>query len=481
MRKLVGILKWVAGIGFLALLICGGGAAFLVPMVQKQIAAQRERAQGTLVLVEPVAAGELVRTVSAPGTLAAKTTANISSRVSAKIDVIHVDVGDEVTKDQVLVELEKEDLIAALNGAKARLAAEEAQLKSIEANLASDDARIVGSRASYEYAVQEFERQQELFSSGDVSKQSLDNAQTEVDRTKSVYEAALKGLDAARANIDAARAQVESSRAEVDRAQRNVEYCTIRAPFSGVITLRKANAGEMALGTIQNMGTTLMVLDDMSEMIVEARLAETDAPRVAAGQPARVYINGFPDKTFQGQVRRVGLSTQRWTSDNTFYVECEIVVDMEGLRVASATTSNVEIEIETIRDLMIVPSQAVLDRRVDSLPKALREDSPLVDRDKTFARVAFLLKDGKAVMTPVRATASNLSKTAIAEGLEAGAPLIVGPFSALQNLADGAAVRTEEPKKDKEDKATEVAKEGDAEAEPKKDEKKPVSTTSAAS
>jgi hypothetical protein len=128
---------------------------------------------------------------------------------------------------------------------------------------------------------------------------------------------------------------------------------------------------------------------------------------------------------------------------------------------------------------MIVPSQAVLDRRVDSLPKELREDSPLVDRDKTFARVAFLLKDGKAVMTPVRTTASNLSKTAIAEGLEAGAPLIVGPFSALQNLSDGAAVRIEEPKKDKDKEAegTEVAKEG--EAEPKKDEKK-TTTTSAA-
>ena len=452
MRKFFGVVKWIVGVGIVLVVICGGGAAFLVPMVQKQIKAQQERAKGTLVVVEPAAMGELIRTISAPGVVAPKNTANISSRVSAKIEKIHVDVGDQVEEGQILVELDKQDWLAALDASKARLAADEASLKSIEASLASDEARIVGARASYTFALTDLERQQELFASGDISQQNLDNARTEVDRTKSTYEAAMKNLDAARANIEAARARVDASRAEVERSQRNVEYCTVRAPFSGVITVRRANEGETALGTIQNLGTTLMVLDDMSELQVDARLAETDSPRVSIGQKVRVFINGYPDQSFEGEVRRVGLSTQRWQQDNTFYIECEIVVDVRGKRVASSTTSNVEIEIETIKDLIVVPSQAVLDKRVDALPQKLREGHPLIDKDKTFAKIAMLYKDGKIEYVPVKTVASNITKTAITEGLSVGDPLVVGPFSALQSLTDGANVRTEEEKKKNEEK-----------------------------
>lgn len=470
MRKYWGIVKWVTGLGMVLLLVCGGGAVFLYPMIKKQMDAQKERARGTLVIVEPARRGSLVRTVSAPGTIAPKTTANISSRVSAKIDTIHVDVGDEVKQDQVLVELEKQDLLASLEAAKARLAAEYAQLKASEAGLAAEEARIVGSRAAYNNAVAEFERQQSLFASGDVSQQSLDNARTEVDRTQSVFTAAERNLEAVRANVDAARARAAASEAEVERAERNVDYCTIRAPFSGLITIRRANVGEMALGTIQNMGSTLLVLDDMSEVLVDVRLAETDAPRVAVGQKARIFINGFPDEVFPGVVRRVGLATQRWAQDNTFYIECEVLAELNGRRVATATTANVDLEIETIENVLMVPSQAVLDKRVDSLSQKLREESTLVDREKTFARVVMLHKDGKAVYTPVRTIAGNIADTAVAEGISEGDPIITGPFSALQNLGDGTMVRTEDEKE--KDKKEGDAKDAVAEkADEKKEEK----------
>lgn len=446
MRTVLKVFKWVAGIGLLLVLVIGVPAAFLVPKVKAQLDSQRERARGTLVLVEPAAMGQLVRTVSAPGTIAAKTSSNITSRVSAKINAIHFEEGQTVKEGDVLIELDSLELLASLEGTKARYAADLASLKSMEANLAAEEARIVGAKAAYENSLTEFERQQELYSSGDVSKQSLDNARTEVDRTRSAYEAAKKNLDAVKANVEAARARADASRAEVERAQRNVDYCTIRAPFDGLIVRRIANVGETALGTNFNAGNNLMILEDVSETLVKVRLAETDAPRVAAGQKVRVYVNGYGDRVFEGVLRRVGMTTQRWV-DGTYYFESEVLLNTNGERLSSGTTANVDIEIETIEGVLVVPSQAVLDKRVDALPQKIREGSPLVDRDKTFARIVMLMKEGKVEYVPVRTIASSITKTAIAEGIEGGAPVIVGPYSALQTLADGAKVRVEEEKK----------------------------------
>lgn len=490
MRKYWSIAKWIIGIGFAFLVIVGVSAAFLVPMIQTQMVAQRERARGTLVIVEPAKKGTLVRTVSAPGSVTAKVTTNISARVSAKINAIHAEEGQIVKEGELLIELDSLDLIASLNATKARLAGDEASYKASEATLGSEEARLVGTRAAYQNAVSDFERQQSLHASGDVSQQSLDNARTEVDRTKASYEAAVRNIDSIRANVDAARARVQASKAEVERSERNVEYCMVRAPFAGVITRRIAQVGETALGTIQNAGTQLMVLEDTNEMLLKGRLAETDAPRVSSQQKTRIFINGYPDEVFEGVVRRVGMTSLRWAADNTYYFEAEIVIDTKGKRLSTGTSANVDIEIETISDVLMVPSQAVLDKRLDSLPQKIREESPFIDRDKTFARLVMIHKDGKVVYTPVKTIAGNINATAISEGIAEGDPIITGPFSALQQLADGAKVRTEdeekkakEKKDEKKDETTVAEKDGekkDEKPEGAKDEKKTDSSKDAA-
>lgn len=445
MRRYWSILKWVGGVGILVVLVCGGGAAFLVPMVQKQMKAQAERARGLLVVVEPAATGGLTRTVSAPGTANPKRTASITSRVSARIERILVDVRDRVNEGDVMIELDSKEVEASLAASQARFAADEANLKAAQANLASDNARIAGARAQYQNAISEFERQDSLYKSGDVSKSALDSAQTEVDRTKASYEAAVAGLDSLAAAVDAARARAAASKADVERAQQNVEYCTIRAPFTGEVVRRTAEVGEVALGTVQNRGQELLIIEDPSEMLVKARLAEMDSPRVAVGQVVKVYVNGYPDRTFGGTLQKLGLSTERHT-DGTMFVQAEVALNAEGVRIPTGTTVNIDVEIETLADALLVPSQAVLDKRVDSLPQKLRETSELIDKDKTFARVVFVLKDGKAVMTPVTTIASSLTKTAIKAGVVAGDPVIIGPFASLAGISDGQTVRTEDKK-----------------------------------
>lgn len=466
MGRFKGVLKWIAGVTALVVVVCGGGAAFLIPPIQRAIKERNEAAKGSLVIVEAATRDRLVRTVSAPGTVSPEATANITARVSAKIERMPFNEGEAVRKDDVLVELDAKELQAALAGAEARLAADEASLRAAEANLIAEEARILGSQASYQNAVAEWERQTALFESGDISQSALDAARTEMDRAKASHEGAMANLNSLRANVEAARARVAASKAEVDRALRNVEYATIRAPYDGVITRRIANVGEVALGTISNMGGTLMVLEDQSQMLVKARLAEMDAPRVKVGQKARVYINGYPDREFEGVLRRVGMTVLRHT-DGTMYFEAEIVLNTDGVRVSSGTSANVDIEIETIDDVVLTASQAVMDKRIDSLPQRVRDNSDIIDRDKIFARVVFLMKDGKAVVTPVKTIASNLTRTAISEGFQVGDPVIIGPFSLLQQLEDGKRVYV------KEDEKAEPAEEAVAESDSSADSRQP--------
>lgn len=441
MGKALRIAKWVVGITLAMGLILGGAAAFIVPKVQTVMQERAQAAAGKQVVVEAARRDALTRLVSAPGTVEPKAFANISSRVSAKIEEMPFDEGDHVKEGDVLVRLDSRDLEASLAAAQARYLADEASHKSAEANLIAEEARILGARASYQNSVADFERQQELFASGDISQSELDRASTEMNRSKATYEAQVAGLDTLRANVEAARARAEASRAEVDRAQRNLEYATITAPFDGLITQRTLNVGEVALGTISNQGATIMVLEDQSEMLIEGRLAELDAPKVDEGQKVRCYVNGFPDQTFEGIVRKVGGRAQRWAADNTMYVEAEVVVETQGMPIKSGTTANIDVEIETIEDILVVPSQAVLDKRVDSLPQKIREENPLVDREKTFVRAVFVMADGKAVLTPVKTISSNLVRTALGQGVEEGHDVIVGPFAVLQQLGHNDSVR----------------------------------------
>ncbi|HVZ93952.1 MAG TPA: efflux RND transporter periplasmic adaptor subunit [Phycisphaerales bacterium] len=446
------VIKWVAGIGLVVLIVCGGTGVFLVPKIQRMVEEQQKAAAGKAVQVAPATTGELIRVVSAPGAIKAKSSVQISARVAAKIEKLPFKAGESVKTGDIVVQLDANDLKAALEGMKAQLLATQASLKSAEAQLASEEAAIIGVKASLDNAQIEWERQQELFKTGDVSQADLDRAKAELDRQKSSYDARLASVRGVSAGVEAAKARVQIAEADVKRAQDNLEYTVIRSPIDGAITQLNVEVGELAVtGTMNNPGTVLMKIADLSEMLVEARLAEVDVNRVKEGQKAKVFINGFPDITFNGVLRRVGLESRVQTGEATTYFEAEVVLELAGQAMFAGLSANVDIETETIHGV-ILPSQAVMDKRVDDLPKEVKEGNSLVDQDKTFARVVYVMEDGKAMMKPVKVAGGNLTKTAIAEGVPEGANVIVGPFRVLQELTHNTAVRLEEEKKDKEKK-----------------------------
>ncbi len=444
------IMKWVLGIGVVLLIVCGTGAAFLYPRIKTMMEEQRLRGAGTAVIVEPSTRGTLTRTISAPGTVTPTVEVNISARVSAKIANLPFKENDIVKAGDVVVELDSKDLAARVAASEARLLQEQANFKGAESQYLAEQALMLGVKSAYDKASADWERQQELFKTGDISKADLDNFKAELDRTKSQYQSRLVNLESVKSGVDAASARVQIAEAELTQSKEDLSYGSIKSPINGYITQLNAKVGEVVVvGTMNNAGTVIMKIADLSEMLVKARLAEIDTPRVKEGQRVQVLINGYGEKKFEGTLRRVGLQSKVNVQDATAYFEGEVLLLLgDEKRVPAGLTASVDIEVESLDNVVMVPSQSVLDKRVEELPKDIR-DSPLVDRDKTFAQVVFVKKDGKAVLTPVKAGGRNITKTAIQEGLEEKMDVIVGPFKALQELTNGASVRLQDDEKKK--------------------------------
>lgn len=443
MRRLIKVIKWVVGVGFVLLLVVGGLAAFVAPKIAAAIAEQRQASEGPEVDVQEAALGELTRIVTAPGAVTARTQVNITSRVSAKIVELPFEAGDEVREGDMIVRLDAQDLEARLESAKARLLADEASLKAAEAQLISEEAGLLGTKAMYDKAVADLERAQELFSSGDISQADLDQALAARDQQKAAYNARVASLEGVRANVEAARARTAVAQADVDQAEENVNYATILSPMDGVIVNVFSKVGEVALGTIQNQGATIMQIADLSEMLVKARVAEVDVAQVAEGQRVDVYINGYPHEVFPGTIRRIALGNQI-AGDGTSFFDTEVTLHLEeGRRIYAGLTANVDIKVETLGEIVVVPSQAVIDQRVDELPPGVRESSDVIEEGRSFIQAVYVLDETgkKVLLRPVRVAASNLRETAVERGLSAGERVVIGPLRSVQQLAHEKSVR----------------------------------------
>jgi HlyD family secretion protein len=215
--------------------------------------------------------------------------------------------------------------------------------------------------------------------------------------------------------------------------------------MDGVVTALNAEIGETVIvGTTNNPGSVIMEIADLSEMLVKAQIDESNIAPVKVGQQATVFINAYPDREFEGEVRQIGLKRQV-AADGTGYFEVEILVRLEeGERLLSGLTASVDVAVEEFFDVLRVPSQCVLDRRVEDLPKGIRDASEHIDAEKAFARVVYRMESGKAVAVPVRVGSSDLTHTVIEAGLNPEDRVVSGPYRVLVDIKHDQAVRDED-------------------------------------
>jgi len=394
----------------------------------------------TKVRVAVLERGDLTRTINAPGSIEPESMVDISAQVSARIIALPFDEGDEVRKGDVVVRLDDRDLAAALDAARARARAEEARLTGAEADLAE-------ARA-------EQTRQQGLYETKDISLAALEASEARYKRAES--------------NLAQITESIEIAKAQIRQAEKDLDNTVITSPIDGVVTALNADVGELVvIGTLNNPGSIIMQIADLSKILVRARVDESNVSLVSQGQDATVYLNAYPDKQFKGSVRFMKLQREIWR-DGSGYVEAEVMLeDLNGERLYNGLTSNVDISVQTLADVLKVPSQAVVDRRIEDLPDEIVRDNPQVDLSKTFTRVVYVYANGKALAKPVTIGSSDLTDTVVLAGLSEGDKIIVGPFSVLREIKHDQSVvdRTEVPDEDdkrahSDDEKNDVTKEG---------------------
>ncbi|MEW6681486.1 MAG: efflux RND transporter periplasmic adaptor subunit [Nitrospirota bacterium] len=214
------------------------------------------------------------------------TEVTVSSKVSGRLAKMAVTEGDRVEAGALIAELSAEEIQARLAQAGGRLRAAEQRIKELSARLETLEHHAVTARADHQ-------RNQTLARSGAISRQQLDASENAV-------RAAEGELVATRELLGAARGEATAARAARDEAQAVAAETRISAPVSGTVTTRAAEVGEFVFP-----GKPLVVLVDLARPYLRIYLPERDIGKVKLGDPARVYVDSFPDRPFEATVTEV--------------------------------------------------------------------------------------------------------------------------------------------------------------------------------
>jgi HlyD family secretion protein len=370
----------------------------------------------TPVRIEKAELGELAETVSAPGEIEPKTKVEISAKVSARIVELPYEEGDTVTRGDenanppvpasLLLRLDAKDLETRLKSAEASRDAQVAQVEVDKAVIESQRASLEGLAASVEQARRDMERQKGLLETKDIAQATFDQAKATCDELVATHTASTYTLQSAERRLIVMKHNLEVADAGIAQAKETLSYTTITSPIDGTITRINAEVGELVMtGTMNNPGTVIMVVGDLSKMLIVAQVAEADVAKLEVGQKAIAHIDAFGDKEFAGVVHSIALSHD--------------VTDIETRKHA---------------DILKLPTQAVLGRELENLPVEIREKSEVIDKEKTFTTVVYRYVDGKAVVTPVKIGESDLTHTVIESGITADDKIVVGPYKVLMSI-----------------------------------------------
>jgi HlyD family secretion protein len=273
--------------------------------------------QTTKVRIESVQVGEFVEIINAPGEIRPETEVDISAKVSARIDELPFDEGDRVTgggedsKPSLLVRLDSKNFESQLRSAIASRDAQKARIEVEKSNILSQKATLEGTDASLKRTEREFERQKTLLGSQDISQSAFDEVESNLKQLQAQHEAADHSIRAAELNLTVMEHNLTAAEARVEEAREALSYTTMYSPIDGVITQLNAEVGEVVMtGTMNNPGTVILQVADLSRMMLLAEVDETNIGQVQIGQAAKIHIPAFWEEEFDGVVQNIAL-TQR--------------------------------------------------------------------------------------------------------------------------------------------------------------------------
>ena len=387
-------------IGAAVALVVLGGAAGLATLKGASADVDASR-------LATVERGTMVKSVVATGKVEPITKIEIKSKANGIIKVLNADVDVAVKAGDILVELDREQLEATLRGAEANLLAARASLEGAEAQLKKNVVEAEGP--DEQFARRAYDRATSLFAQSLIAQSALDEAHSLVDVAENRKRAAHSQLAISQAKVTEARAQVAQAKAAAERAAEDVANATIRAPIRGTVLSRDVEIGS-PVSSILNLGanaTLVMTLGDIEQVFVRGKVDEADIGRVRLGQPARIRVETFKDKTFNGKVTQI--SPMGVEKDNVTNFEVRVSIDNPGQELKANMTANAEIVLEEHADALIIPEAAIT---YDAQKNAFVEI------------VAPGAKNGRKKM-PVKLGVGNGTKIQILDGLKQGDKVIL--------------------------------------------------------
>lgn len=385
-----------------------GSAALVVLVVLGAMAARMVK--GTQIdpnRIAKVQRGDVARSVVATGKIQPITKVEVKSKASGIVEKLFVDINNRVHKGQQLAQLDQVEILAQVDAQRAQLAAAEANVGTYEANIEQD--KVNASAPDLPMYKATLDRNLEMQKEGVVSHQALDDANRE-------YLAALTRRDAAKAQVGVdiaklkqARAQVLQSQASLQQLQEQLSYTTIVAPMDGVILSRDVEIGD-AVSSILVLGSTatlVMTEGDTTQVYVQGKVDEADIAHVYMSQPARIKVESFRDRVFNGKVTKIApLGVEK---DNVTTFEVRVSIDNASGELKANMTANAEILLDEHKNVLTVPENAV------SYDNQKNAYVSIPDRSQ---------KDGSRKI-PVKVGLSNGSATEIASGLKEGDQVVL--------------------------------------------------------
>jgi HlyD family secretion protein len=351
--------------------------------------------------------GDLAKSVVATGKVEPITKVEIKSKASGIVKKLYVDAGDRVKKGQLLAELDREEISAQVAQARASLEASDASLSGSQADF--ERAKVDAEGPDVPTLKRAYDRAQGMAKEGVVSASALDDAQRNYVLALNKQNVAKAQLLVLNAKIGQARAQVARDKANLQQLEEQLSYTTVVSPIDGIILSRDVEVGD-AVSSILVLGssaTLIMTEGDTSEVYVKGKVDESDIGKVYMGQPARIKVESFKDKTFNGKVTKI--SPMGVEKDNVTTFEVRVSINNPGGELKAAMTANAEIILEEHKNVLQIPEGAIL---YDKDKKASIE----VPDPKG--------KEGKR-KEPVTIGISNGAKTEVLAGLKEGDEVVL--------------------------------------------------------
>jgi HlyD family secretion protein len=400
-----------------------------------------------------------VQVVKASGELNPRVKVNISAHVIGKIERLYVSEGDWIEKGHPFLDLEKQVFLADRDQWAAAVQSAQTAVRQAQVSLANEERKLA--------------RAEHLRSEGIATLEQ--------------HEAAQLAERSARLDLESKREAVTQARANLIRAQTDLTKSTIYAPLSGRVITLNAKQGEVVVsGTMNNPASVIGIIADLSEVLAEVDVDETEIVRVKVGQAGTLKVDALPDKVYHGSVTEVGSSgySKANQPDVTFFKVKLLLADADQ-QLRPGMSVRAEIATRTDPGAVVVPIQAVVERapvkaergsgtagrsaspsggkgRASAAPPAAHaapgaasaggaDAESGADAPPEEVKVVFVLAAGKAHQRPVKTGIADETRVAIVGGLEPGEQVVTGPYRMLRDLKDGEAVQVVKPSDEKKD------------------------------